>query len=235
MHFEAYALTIQALIFDFDGLILDTEEPIFRSWQELYQSYHLNLRFESWADTIGRSEEEAPFDPKLDLDERLGHSLDWASISPRRRQRELELINMQPVLPGVEDYLISAKGLHLKIGLASSSDIQWVAGHLERLGLLQYFDCLRTSDDVPYTKPAPDLFLATLKCLNVRPQEALVFEDSPNGILASRLAGIFCVAVPNRLTRHLNLSQANMRLDALSDLPLAELLRRVEKENTTQA
>ena len=231
-------MKIQALIFDFDGLILDTEEPIFRSWQELYQSYQLNLCLESWADTIGRSEEEAPFDPKLDLDERLGerlgYRLDWGEIGPRRRQRELELIAAQPVLPGVEDYLKSARRLHIKIGLASSSDIRWVSGHLERLGLLDYFDCLRTSDDVLHTKPAPDLFLAVLECLEVRPQEALVLEDSPNGILAARKAGIFCVAVPNRLTSHLNVDQANLILNAMSDLPLEDLLALAEKENDSR-
>jgi HAD superfamily hydrolase (TIGR01509 family) len=225
---------IRALIFDFDGLILDTEEPIFRSWKELYLSYQFDLSLTSWADTIGRSEAEAPFDPRQDLEKRLGYSLDWTEIGPRRRQRELELIAAQPVLPGVEDYLKNARQLNLKIGLASSSDINWVAGHLARLGLLSYFDCLRTSDDVVYTKPAPDLFLAALECLNVDPQEAMVFEDSPNGILASRLAGIFCVAVPNLLTRQLDLAQADLRLNSLADLSLDKLLQQVEKENTSE-
>lgn len=220
---------IRALIFDFDGLILDTEEPIFRSWQELYRSYQLDLSLDSWADTIGRSEAEAPFDPRQDLDQRLGYSLDWAMIGPHRRQRELDLIAAQPVMPGVEDYLKSARLQNLKIGLASSSDIHWVAGHLERLGLMSYFDCLRTSDDVVYTKPAPDLFLAALDCLNVSAQEALVFEDSPNGVAASRLAGIFCVAVPNRLTSRLDLGKANLRLNSLADQPLDTLLKQVEK------
>lgn len=225
-------MKIQALIFDFDGLILDTEEPIFRSWQELYQSCQLDLSLESWADTIGRSEAEAPFDPMLDLNQRLDGSLDWDEIGPRRRQRELDLIAAQPVLPGVDDYLKSARRLNLKIGLASSSDFRWVAGHLERLGLLDYFDCLRTSDDVLFTKPAPDLFLAALDCLGANPQEALVFEDSPNGILAARKAGIFCVAVPNRLTSLLDVGQADLRLNTLSDLPLEDLLTMVEKGNS---
>jgi HAD superfamily hydrolase (TIGR01509 family) len=226
---------IRALIFDFDGLILDTEGPIYRSWQELYLSYRLELSLSNWADTIGRSEAEAPFDPVLDLDKRLGYTLDWEVTGPRRRLRELELIAAQPVLPGVEDYLKSAKQLNLKIGLASSSDIHWVAGHLERLGLLNYFDCLRTSDHVVHTKPAPDLFLAALECLNVDPQEALVFEDSPNGILASRSAGIFCVAVPNSLTSQLDLAQANLRLNSLSDISLENLLVQVEKKNASKA
>lgn len=226
---------IRALIFDFDGLILDTEEPILRSWQELYQSYHMDLSLAHWADTIGRSEAEAPFDPKQDLEKQLGYSLDWETIGARRRQREIELIASQPVLPGVQDYLNSARRLNLKIGLASSSDIHWVTSHLGRLGLLSYFDCLRTCDDVQSTKPAPDLFLAALECLEVRPQEALVFEDSPNGILASRLAGIFCVAVPNQLTRQLDLSQANLQLNALSEVPLETLLQQVENHNVASA
>ena len=220
---------IRALIFDFDGLILDTEGPIFQSWQELYRSYHLDLTLERWADTIGRSEQEAPFDPKQDLEERLGRRLDWAMLGLRRRQRELALIAAQPILPGVQDYLEQARQLHLKIGLASSSDRGWVSSHLERLGLRGYFDCLRTSEDVRFTKPAPDLFLAALACLEATPQEAVVFEDSPNGILAANRAGIFCVAVPNRLTSHLDLDRANRRLTAFTDLSLDQLLIEVEK------
>lgn len=219
---------IRSIIFDFDGLILETEGPIFQSWQELYQDYGREITIDEWGKIIGTAENT--FDPLAALEEQLGQILDRASLVPRRRQRESDLIAIQPVLPGVEDYLKSARRLGLKIGLASSSSCEWVTGHLERLGLLDYFDCIKTADDVQFTKPDPELYQAVLEELGLRPQEAIVFEDSPNGILAAKQAGLICIAVPNALTRQLSTNHADFRLDSLEEMPLDELICRVENE-----
>ena len=218
---------IRALIFDFDGLILETESPIYQSWQELYQSYGRQLSLEQWETILGTN--EGTFDPMVELEAQVGSLQDRENVLSQVRQRELDLISAQPVLPGVRDYLVEAKKLGLKVGLASSSPCAWVTGHLSRLSLIQYFDCIYARDDVRRTKPDPELYLTVIDEFRVRSDEAVVFEDSPNGILAAKRAGLYCVAVPNPLTRQLRLDHADFRLNSLAEMPLSELLFQLEK------
>ena len=220
---------IRALIFDFDGLIIDTEVPCYQSWQEIYREYGGDLPFALWVRALGSSYEAAGFDPHGHLEQLIGQPLDRAEVEARRARRELELIEAQPVLPGVEAYISDARRLGLKLGIASSSPREWVDRHLRRVGLDRHFDVIRTSDDVGRVKPAPDLYLAALEGLGVRPDEAIALEDSPNGVTAAQEAGIFCVAVPNRLSERLPLEHADLRLASLADLPLEELIPLVEK------
>lgn len=222
-------MPIKALIFDFDGLILETETPVFQSWQELFHAHGCEIPMETWGKIIGAAEYE--FDPFDELERQLGRSIDREAEAPGRRQRELELIRSQQVLPGVRDYLQSARQLGLPCAVASSSTCDWVKGHLERLGLYEAFVTIKTSDDVAKAKPAPDLFLAALADLQVEAQEAIVLEDSPNGILAAKRAGLFCVAVPNDMTASLSFVLADMRLNSLADLPLEQLLKEVDGRN----
>jgi len=217
---------IHALIFDFDGLILETEGPIFQSWEEVYQAFGQELSFPDWAQSIGAS--LAEFDPQLDLQARLGRKLDWPAIEPHRKAREMALIEQQSTLPGVLAYFNTAKRLGIRLGLASSSSCRWVMRHIRRLELEEYFDCIRSSDDVRRVKPDPELYLAVLAALKVEPGEAIAFEDSPNGILAAKRAGLYCVAVPNLLTSQLSLNGADLQLHSLQDLPLEQLLERVQ-------
>lgn len=217
---------IRALIFDFDGLILDTEGPIFQSWQELYESYGGQLSFSTWAKIIGTVSNE--FDHFEELEKQIGSPLDRAKLSPQRRQRELDLIAEQPLQPGVENYLKDAKLIGLKIGLASSSPCSWVTGHLTQRGLIDYFDCIYARDDVKVVKPDPELYLSVLDELSVRADQAFVIEDSPIGVTAAQRAGLFCVAVPNALTALMPLDHADMRLNSLTDISLEDLIRQVE-------
>jgi HAD superfamily hydrolase (TIGR01509 family) len=217
---------IRALVFDFDGLILETELPVYQSWLELFQKYGLDLPFEIWALNIGTS--EAYFDPVNELEKRFGQDGNLAVEVIHRRERELELIGDQPPMPGVKRYLEDARRLGLKIGLASSSSCEWVEGHLERLGLLPYFDVIRAKDDVAITKPDPALYRKTVQMLGVLPNQAIAFEDSPNGILSARRAGLFCVAIPNSLTSQTDTSQADLVLSSLEELSLEQLLEKIE-------
>jgi HAD superfamily hydrolase (TIGR01509 family) len=216
---------IRAIIFDFDGLILETEGPSYQSWAEVYQSFGLTLPFSTWSSIIGTSQGE--FDPRLELQRQVKDKVDWEMIETRRQASEKALIERHSVLPGVEQYIIDARRLGLYLGLASSSSRNWVVGHLTRLGLLSYFDCICASDDVRHTKPDPELYQAVLLRLDVGAEEAIALEDSPNGIKAAKQAGIFCVAVPNLLTSQLTLSQADLRLDSLAEMPLEQLLNKV--------
>ena len=127
----------------------------------------------------------------------------------------------------VHDYLAEAGRLGLHLAVASSSSRAWVHGHLTRLALHQHFFCIKCRDDVSHPKPDPALYQAALEALGVEPQEAIALEDSPNGILAAKRAGLFCVAVPNPLTSQLSLAQADLQVASLADLPLTRLLAAV--------
>ncbi len=223
---------IKGLIFDFDGLIVDTEWPIFQTWQELYQAHGCQIDTREWLKLVGTA--ELFFDPAKELERMLGRPLDWKTIRPQLQQRETELIASQPPLPGAPEILHSAQTAGLKIGLASSSTCNWVTSHLTRLGLIQYFDRIVASDDVKRTKPDPELFQSALAALDLQPEQAVVFEDSLNGILAARQADIFCVAVPNALTRELSMDLADLRLNSLADISLADLLDLVEERQRSR-
>lgn len=216
---------IRALVFDFDGLILETEEPVYRSWLEVYEAHGEELPFERWVEIVGST--TASFHPQHHLEERLGHPL-AQEVLDRRVLRRTELVLAKRLLPGVVELADEARRLGLHLGVASSSSSEWVKGHLERLGILDRFDCVRCRDDVANAKPAPDLYLAVLDCLGVAPADAVAIEDSPNGITAARRAGMRCVAIPNSITARLDLSGADIVLGSLADLTPAELLARLD-------
>jgi HAD superfamily hydrolase (TIGR01509 family) len=223
---------IKALLFDFDGLVIDTEYSIYHSWQQLYQEYDCQIPFEQWATTIGAAEHEFVFDPLSELERQLGKKFAQPElILDRRREIETKLIEELEMLPGVKDYLDDAKAMGLKIGLASSSVRQWIVDNLTRLQITEYFDCVRTADDVPHSKPDPALYLETMACLGVNADQGIAFEDSPNGVIAARRAGLYTVVVPNDLTRRLSLQSASLRLDSLKDLKLHELIKKVESNS----
>jgi HAD superfamily hydrolase (TIGR01509 family) len=215
---------IRALVFDFDGLILDTEEPVYRSWLEVYQEHGEDLPFERWVQIVGST--TAGFHPQHHLEERLGRSL-TQEVLDRRVSRRTEMVLAQKVLPGVVRHLQEAKAMGLKVGLASSSTSDWVTGHLARLGILESFDCIRCRDQVANAKPEPDLYLAVLECLGVIASDAIAIEDSPNGVQAAKRAGLRCVAIPNSITADLDLGQADLVLGSLADVTLADLLRKL--------
>jgi HAD superfamily hydrolase (TIGR01509 family) len=129
-----------------------------------------------------------------------------------------------PALPGVENLLKEAKARGIKMAVASSSSTDWVWCNLSRLGLMKYFDTICSGDEVPAVKPDPALFLLAISELGVSPQEAIVFEDSPNGITAANNAGIYCVAIPNYISNQLSIEHANLVLTSLDEITLDELL-----------
>ena len=219
-------MSILALVFDFDGLILDTETTDFQSWQEVYRAHGCELRLEDWADCVGRP--AGHFDPFEHLERLTGVRVERGQIRAQHSARMRELNLLQSVLPGVCDYLREARELGLTIGLASSSDRAWVHGHLVRLGLRDYFDTIKCVEDTGAHKPDPAPYLAALGTLGVPPARAVAFEDSPHGVAAAKAAGMLCVAVPNSITRRLGLDRADLVLDSLAFVPLSALLVRLD-------
>lgn len=220
---------IKALIFDFDGLMIDTETPEFHVWQDIYREHGQEFPVEKWATIVGGAG-HSDFDAAEHLVTLTDGRLDSASLRDRNRLESGALIHTLGPLPGVLDYLNEAKRLGLRLAIASSSPRSWVEPHARRIGVLHFFDHVVTRDDVEpgRTKPNPDLFLKALERLGVTNDAAIVFEDSPNGVRAAKRAGIFVVAVPNELTSTLTLDDANLILSSLSDMPLPVLLDKVK-------
>jgi HAD superfamily hydrolase (TIGR01509 family) len=213
---------IKALVFDFDGLIVDTEVPIFRAWQRIYREHGQELPLARWLTIIGTA--SGPFDPVIDLAKKTGAKLDGPELKALEVLYYQEATALQQLLPGVVDYLVTARQLGLKTAVASSSTRTWVMDHLNRFGIGGHFDAIVCRENVKRTKPDPDLYLTALQRLGARPDEAIAFEDSTNGIHAAKAAGLFCVVVPNLLTVDLDLTEADLRLLTLEAMPLREVI-----------
>lgn len=217
---------VKALIFDFDGLLVDTETLHYQSWLELYREYGVELRLDRWLLDIGT---HGMFDPVADLEELLGRPIDRDATLEGRRKRHVSLCEQEPLRPGIETILAAATAVGLPMAVATSSNRDWVERWLAHHGVRHHFRCVRSRDDVERVKPAPDLFLAAAECLGFAPEECLIFEDSPNGMRAAATAGIRCVAVPNRMTAELELPEIALRIDALHEWSLQALLRRIQE------
>ena len=213
---------IDTLIFDFDGVIIDTETPDFETWQDVFHAHGVHLDRSLWEGIIGGG--VGRFDPCQHLEDLARTKLDQDSIKTPRRKRYLERVEASPLLPGVLDYLCEAGRIGLRLGVASSSTRDWVEGHLSKRGLIEYFDSITCRDDVSEVKPSPKLYLTSVSRLGASPPTTVAIEDSANGVSAAKRAGLLCVVVPNQMTRNMDLSQADVRLGSLSDAPLAPLI-----------
>lgn len=218
-------MTVRALIFDFDGLLLETEGPAYQAWTEVYRAHGHELPRERWLEYIGR--EGGWFDALGHLDGLVGDGFDREAARARRDARRTELIEALDLLPGVRERIGEARDRGLKVGVASSSPLRWVGGHLDRLGASALFDTVTCREEGMRAKPAPDIYLAALASLGVEATEAIAIEDSRNGIAAAKAAGLRCVAVPNELTSQQDLSAADLRLGSLAEATLDGLLARL--------
>ena len=220
-------MRIRGLLFDFDGLLIDTETPSRLAYEELYREHGHELPLEQWATLVGTI--GARFDPDAHLEELVGQPLDWEQLTARRRAREDELCDLEDLRPGIEDYLAEAERRGLKTAIVSSSTRDWIARHLQRLDRANGWGVIVAADgDTTRAKPQPALYLEALDVLGLSADEAIAFEDSLNGIRAAKGAGVFVVAVPNPITETFALDEADLLLTSLEDVPLEDLLARIE-------
>ena len=213
---------IRALIFDFDGTVIDTETAWYVAFRDAYKEYGVELTLEQYSQCIGTSLHF--FNPYeyLVTDLHLPIDLDEFRISVQASHANL--MGAEQVRPGIVSFLKSAKDQGLKVGLASSSKLAWVNRFLDRLELRDYFQCIRTADDVMHVKPHPELYLQTLNCLEVDGHEAIAIEDSPNGCRAAITAGTHCVVVPNITTQSLKFNPGLYTADSLEKIDFNKLL-----------
>lgn len=215
---------IEGLVFDFDGLILDTETSVFEATASVFADHGIDLDLTEWIDaTLGTADKVHWTE---DLAARLGRPLeDPEALAAARNLRHHEAVALEAVRPGVVGLLDEAEQAGVPCAVASSSSRAWVAGHLDRLGLLDRFVALRTLDDVgaSRTKPAPDLYRLACEALDADPALSVALEDSPNGVAAAVAAGMKVVGVAAGLTAGLALPGAHRVVTTLEDVHLREL------------
>jgi beta-phosphoglucomutase-like phosphatase (HAD superfamily) len=207
---------VRAFLFDFDGLILDTETASRAGWQWLYRELGHELPPDKWALMVGTVD---GWDIWGHLEEQVGESLDRTSWNEKRYAHELTLLEAEELRPGIADYLAFTEEHGLKRAIVSSASRRWVDMHLDRLERAVGWDAILTADHDPVrAKPSPTLYL----------EEAVAFEDSPNGAAAAKAAGIFVVGIPNAVTADLGLdASADLVVESLADLPPADLVARL--------
>ncbi|HEX2505790.1 MAG TPA: HAD-IA family hydrolase [Gaiellaceae bacterium] len=220
-------MNVRGLLFDFDGLLVDTEGPAFRSWQEIYVEHGVELALEEWVANVGTI--GSPFDPVARLESLTGREVDRRIVVDRRLARELELSALEELRDGVAEYLEAAEELGLPAAIVSSASERWVRSHIGRLSIEHVWATVVCADgDAGRAKPAPTLYLEALDLLEISAAEAVTFEDSLNGVRAAKAAGIYTVAVPNPVTAGLALHEADLVVESLAHLPLRELLALLE-------
>ncbi len=212
---------IRALLFDFDGTIMDSETAVFEAYRRLYAEHGHELRLEDWAGAIGTL---GGMDPVAELEARLGREIDEAVLAGRSWE-EIASAGDPQLRPGIAEYVAGARERGIALGIVSSNDRAWVDRHLGRLGIADVWDAIVTADgDEGRAKPSPALYVDALRLLRADAAAAVAIEDSPNGIAAAKAAGLFCVAAPNDVTAALDLSAADVVVGSLAELPLDSLL-----------
>lgn len=214
----------RALIFDFDGVILETEEPEYLAWREVWTSYGQDLLLEEWAGAIGTAQGPETFHPFDELVRRTGLDLVEEDIRSHKRTVAARRVTELAVLDGVVDWLDEAEAAGLSVGIASSSPRAWIEEHLTRVGLRRRFSVIACFDDCGVTKPDPASYELACRLLCVQPSEAIAVEDSVPGVLAAKEAGLRCVAVPTVMTAHLDFGAADLVLPSLASCSLREVL-----------
>jgi HAD superfamily hydrolase (TIGR01509 family) len=216
---------IEALLLDFDGLLYDTESAAYEAWNELYARHGVQLALDLWVrETIGRPPGTARFDPAAHLEQLAGVTLDASALGGARDDRKRALLPDQ-LMPGAAELLHGARARGLRTAIVTSNSRPNVLEHLARAGCAIRFDALVTADgDLARGKPNPVLYLEALELFGLQPAQAVAFEDSPTGIAAAKAAGLFCIAVPNDITRGApGLEAADRILGSLAEVDLDAL------------
>lgn len=211
-------MTTKAIIFDFDGLIFDTETCELKSFEQLYEKYGVPFPREEWLKIIGTLSSYDPYETLTTAHSQLKKN----DLIAEREALFEKIVEGETVREGVKEYIESAKELGLKVAIASSSSRKWIEKYLGVIGLdTSLFDVICTSDDVKNVKPDPELYEKVLSHFSIEPDEAIVFEDSANGSLAAIRANIPCVIVPNEVTKGLVFDErVALRLNSKKDMGL---------------
>lgn len=213
---------MRGIVFDLDGLLVDTESSDFAAWERAYREHGHELPRDAWTARIGS--DGSSFDPLAHLRALVGAGFDEIDVQRRRRAHRDALLARLAPMRGVTELLDAADAAGLATAVASSSERAWVRARLDEAGLAGRFRVLCCREDVPRVKPDPALYRKAVSELGIAPSRAIALEDSPNGVAAAVAAGLYCVAVPGPMTRGLDLSGAHLVLRSLADTSIEALV-----------
>ena len=211
---------MQALVFDFDGTLVDTETPEFEVWQEVFAEHGVAMPEGFWSNLVGRGAEQEVERPRALLERLTGRPFEGDRL---RHDRTMAMIRQAPLRPGVLALLDAADSEGLPCAVASSSRHDWVDPGLGSRNVAHRFETVLCADDVVRAKPFPDLYLEACRRLDADPEWTVALEDSPNGLAAAKSAGLFAVATPNPATRDLDLAAADLLVEDLTAVTLDAL------------
>lgn len=206
----------RGIIFDFDGVLVDTEWAIYQSWVHLYAREGQEISIETYSPCLGAG--YSHWDPAAHLEKLTGKQYDWAvEIPARQAMLEADLERMG-LMDGAAELFDWCEEQGIILTVASSSSRRWVQGWLEKLGIYNRFAGVFTRTDGYPVKPAPALFEAARLCMGLEHADCLIIEDSENGTVAAWNASIPCAAIPNRMTESSDFSRAAYRFSSLHEL-----------------
>jgi HAD superfamily hydrolase (TIGR01509 family) len=216
---------IKAFLFDFDGVVADTEVPTFESWRRVYADHGVELALEDWLPAVGSgSSTSGAFDAVAHLERLLARPVDREAVVARRTTLKEELYARAPLLPGVPELLERARDRGIKTAVVTRNQDERVKRHCDLHGLRHGWDTLICANADP-TCDKTELYRHALDVLDVDAHEALAFEDSPSGVRAAKRAGVVCAAVPNEVTRGADFREADVVLASLAGLTIDDVLR----------
>jgi len=221
---------VEALVFDFDGTILDTETPVFESWRETFEHYGAEpVTFDEWVVSIGMASQ--PWDPVDLLEQRTGVKHERADVLAQRKALRDQAVAALPLRAGIEAWFEQASAAGIPMGVASSSPRVWVETHLISRGVRDLFTFIgcagdplspgHPAGDVMPGKPDPTSYAMACEALGANPFRSIAIEDSPHGLSGANAAGLFTVATPGPMTAHMNFDHANLVLGSLSERTVA--------------
>jgi HAD superfamily hydrolase (TIGR01509 family) len=216
---------LDALIFDLDGLIVDTESVVHSVWLSVFERHGCSFTVVEWSHAVGGDGQFRPLDA---LRERSHVPVEAGArlMDSIEKQIEARLDGIAP-LPGVASWMHDALRLGVRIGVASNSPREWVEARLNQVGLRDLVEAISCRDESPNAKPAPDIYLTACSRLDVSPHRSVAVEDSRTGVAAAKAAGLRCIAVPNHLTRHHDLSAADLIVNSLASVGFADTMMKI--------
>ena len=222
-------MTLDAVVFDFDGLIIDSEWAIYETAVAAFEVHGHELTVEAWSTIIGLGDDEDDLAWTM-LMEAMGIDLERAAFSATYADQPRGNRDALPLLPGVEVLVDSLTAAGVPIGVASSSSLAWLDRHLGRLGIRPRIGAVIGSDLVGGAgKPAPDVYLRACADLDADPARAVAIEDSAHGVASAKAAGMVAVAVPSRITRFNDFAAADLVVDSVADLTVTLLEELVDR------